>query len=334
MEQLQAGALYSGVQWRVKKTLLAGLARESRKWNSQARQSARSQQIEALEQSRQKVQNDIFDSKHDIRILAEREGVAEPSVDARFISLSGMHCTPAYNFEAETIDSPVAESGDVKDYLFNRILGGNSLLEPVPSVLDDETQVGEVQMEEKGRLSSFSRHSPNMSAANFGTSNRSQSPLRRVGSNSFSRSVSPLRRGTRSRSQSPLASARDALGYGQDSQEKTVRESEEALWQILGLPSQTEQGEISRKEFLKQAHKVTAVGSLARTKTRRHAPIVYRTRYSVMTHEFLCQHEEREKNTSFKGKGLDTPFGKPMEVLRPCPVALEMISCLHDRKTK
>ena len=148
----------------------------------------------------------------------------------------------------------------------------------------------------------------------------SMSPLRRDGS------MSPLRRGLRRRGH-----AEDGEDASQDTPPRVVRESQEAIIQILSLPSQAQRAETARQQTVAGITKVQSVLHMGHNKTRRDAPVVYRTADSIVTHPLLSLHAQRQSRHSYKGKGLDTPFGQPMQV--PSLTALLSLSLVrfHSR---
>lgn len=156
------------------------------------------------------------------------------------------------------------------------------------------------------RRRSEDRRSPTRSE-----SRRSQSPL-------VTRSLSTL-----SSRGEVRTSDGDHVKCEQDEEKRQVRENQEAIVQMLGLPVQAQLPEdawqrqhVERKlPCHSDAMGDGGMQAKATSKIRRVVPVISRTMHSVITDQGLTHFEERRRDKDrLKGKGLSTPFGKPMEV--------------------
>lgn len=325
MTALQMQAQYSDKQCFLKRKLLAEVSTATKEWNSDARKAACLLHISACEQGRQHVQNQLCDTRSFQKALIERECKTNPvlpKADARFCS-SSQGSSASFQPSFQSCDSG-AEDASTRgvgetDYLRNRILAAQAVntgratspMPPSTSVWDEDNDIKCVSTEEVGQVG--------------------MSPLQvdRIPSRGFEGSRSPTRRESR-RSQSPLAtrslsplSSRgrtkdgDHVNREQDEEKRQVRESQEAIVQILGLPSRAQLAEEAwqRQHIGKKLPWHPGMHARATSKIRRIVPVVSRTMHSVVTDQGLTIFDERRRNKDrLKGRGLNTPFGKPMEV--------------------
>jgi hypothetical protein len=327
---------YDENQWRMKRKLMREIQEAGWNWNSGERRSVRLSRIVALGRDRQDLQSKLYEVSTGLRTLVEREVndhtdkpralmLPSPSSDpnqrdpkksdAGFRSfLHSSICADHSNISEHNVKGEEwvpMETKPPDDYLYIRLLASkmdhrqhrfqNDLSDD--DVFSDNPPENGESAKDEGQMQGGPCTSPlrqrSMSPARM--SGR-QSPL---GTGSPHRSNSPLRR-----SQMEETSASIVPEEG-----RQVRESQEAIIQILGLPSAAERAEQAREQMAAPLAKVKMVVKSVPQKNRRHAPVVFRSRYGLMTNNFLSRHEERATmEDSWRNKGLSTPFGLPMQV--------------------
>jgi len=381
IQQAQTQVLYDEAQVQAKTPVLRSVVEVANEWNAHARRASRLQQIARLEQNRQDVQAQRFDSTVNLRMLLERE--SELQARERESHMSG-ECTapllPTASGEmpmdirqhAVVSDRTGADARFMSSLQLPRGSGGSPATSPLSAVLSARSshaaaaQGGRKEValfKQDARddfkfiriLASHSAHggraappralqssilSTTAEYANeaVGTSDttaqqsRSESPQRSdiqspmTGGRRVSLSPPRMSPHGKSPTRSSLATrmlpstrtlAEDGaagVSQGEGAEEHHVCESQEAIAGLLGQPSPGQLGEIARQKIAN----VIMVDGLASHKEhlRRHAPVVYRSKYGIMTNDHLCSHEQRDNTLGCKGKGLDTPLGLPMQVCR------------------
>jgi len=377
----QTQVLYDEAQVRAKTPVLRCVVEVANEWNAHARRASRLQQISRLEQSRQDVQAQRFDSTVNLRMLLERE--RELQARERESHMLG-ECTapllPTASGEmpmdirqhAAVSERTGADARFMSSLQLPRGSGGSPATSPLSAVLSARSS--HAAAEQGGRkevalfkqdarddfkfiriLASHGAHggraappralqssilSTTSEYANeaVGTGNttaqqsRSESPQRSdsqwpmTGGRRVSLSPPCMSPHGKSPTRSSLATrmlhstralAEDGAAggsQGEEAEEHQVCETQEATAGLLAQPSPGQLGEIARKKIAN----VIMVDRLALHKEhlRRHAPVVYRSKYGIMTNDHLCSHEQRDNTLGCKGKGLDTPLGQPMQVCR------------------
>ena len=346
MTALQMQAQYSDKQCFLKRKLLAEVLTATKEWNSDARKAACLLHISACEQGRQRVQNQLYDTRSFQKTLIERECKIHPDVpkaDVGFCSSSqgsSASFQPAFqSYDSGAEDASTRGVGET-DYLRNRVLAAYAMntgraTSPMPlrtSLLDEDNDFKCVSKEEVGQVgmsplqvdSIPPRGREGSGSPTRRKSRRSQSPL-------AMRSLSPLSRRERART-----SDGDNVTCEQDEEKRQVRESQEAIIQILGLPSQAQLAEEAwqRQHVGKKLPWHPGMHDRETSKIRRIVPVVSRTMHSVVTDQGLTNFDERRRDKDrLKGRGLSTPFGKPMEVCFPfcyscaCPCPGSCLDC-------
>lgn len=341
MTALQMQAQYSDKQCFLKRKLLAELSTATKEWNSDARKAACLLHISACEQGRQHVQNQLYDTRSFQKTLIEHECKINPVVpqaDVRFCSSSQGSSASFQSCDSGAENASTRGVGET-DYLRNRILAAQAVntgraTSPMPlrtSLWDENNDFKCVSTEEVGQVGMST-----LQVDIIPPRGRSRSPTRRESRRSQSplatRSLSPL-----SRREGARTSDGNNVTCKQDEEERQVRESQEAIVQILGLPSQAQLAEEAwqRQHVGKKLPRHPGMHARATSKIRRIVPVVSRTMHSVVTDQGLTNFDERRRDKDrLKGRGLSTPFGKPMEVCFPffyscaCPCPGSCLDCL------
>ena len=312
---------YNDRQCMLKRKLLGEVSTANKEWNSEARKSLRLEQISAIEQDRQDVQTRMHDTHYHRNTFLERTykiNPAESKADARFLSslnTSRATCqTPTQPKDSRT-ENEGGGCVEENDYLRNRILAAHLFsagraTAPVPVQVSGDEEDHYTEHMEQEEVVRIGRSPPQVGSISPGRRGGSSSPARRQSG----RSPSPL---VRSRGGASIR-AGDYIRCEQDEEKRQVRESQEAIVQILGLPSQAQAADETRQQLEGNAAmdmEMSDATDRVSSKIRGIAPVVFRTLHSVVTGRGLTTYEERRQDKDrLKGKGLSTPFGKPMEV--------------------